>query len=348
MKIRNWAPVTALSGLLCVEACGTDPVGPSQPFTGGGGASGSSSAAGQAVAGTLPTTAGGSVTGGGAGTTTAGSGGNADSAGGLGGNAGGLGGGGGAIAGGGAGGSASGSGGSGGGGGSGGASDGWVKIFNGQDLTGWVPLIHKSAYKVDTYKTFRADPVNHVIKVTYEDYPGQSFDDRCGVLYYDKLLKDYRVRVTYRFLEPQANNPVSWGRYNSGLMIFGIDPAKVTGDPEFPPLIEIQLLGKGANPGPTNLNLCQPGGMTMKKSTGSCGNNGSGVAQSPPGEWVTVEAEVHVNGETKAYQYPDKTKALLTMSGPTYQGKPVLDGYLSLQSESQPLEFKDIELMELP
>jgi hypothetical protein len=347
MQIRYWAPVTALGGLFCVGACGTDPASPSPPLTGSGGAPGSSGAAGQAVAGGLPTTAGESVVGGAAGTTTAGTAGAP-------GAAGGLGGGGGTIASGGAGaaaGSSAGSGGSGGAGGvggSGGAGDGWVKIFNGQDLTGWVPLIHKSAYKVDTYKTFRADPVNHVIKVTYEDYPSQTFDNRCGVLYYDKLLKDYRVRVTYRFLEPQANNPVSWGRYNSGLMIFGIDPVKVMGDPEFPPLIEIQLLGKGANPGPTNLNLCQPGGMTMKKSTGSCGNNGSGVAQSPPGEWVTVEVEVHVNGETKAYQYPDKTKALLTMSGPTYQGKAVLDGYFSLQSESQPLEFKDIELMELP
>jgi hypothetical protein len=340
MKIRYLAPITAL--IFCVGACGADPASPSRPPTGSGGTPGSSGAAGQAVAGTLPTPAGGTVAGGGVGTTAAGT------AAGLGG-----GGGGGAIAGGGAGASAGsggsgGSGGAGGSGGSGGAGDGWVKIFNGQDLTGWVPLIHKSAYKVDTYKTFRADPVNHVIKVTYEDYPGQSFDDRCGVLYYDKLLKDYRVRVTYRFLEPQAKNPVAWGRYNSGLMIFGVDPAKVMGDPEFPPLIEIQLLGKGANPGPTNLNLCQPGGMTMKKSTGSCGNNGSGVAQSPPGEWVTVEVEVRVNGETKAYQYPDKTKALLTMSGPTYQGKAVLDGYLALQSESQPLEFKDIELMELP
>lgn len=74
-----------------------------------------------------------------------------------------------------------------------------------------MPLIHKWKYAEDPYHTFRVDPANAVIRVTYEDYPGQSFDDHCGLLYYDKALTDYRVRVTYRFREPQAKNPVSWG-----------------------------------------------------------------------------------------------------------------------------------------
>jgi hypothetical protein len=61
-----------------------------------------------------------------------------------------------------------------------------------------------------------------------------------------------------------------------------------------------------------------------------------------------VEAEVRVEGDTKVYQYPDKTNPVLTIAGPMYQGKPVTGGYLSLQSESQPIEYKDIELKELP
>ncbi len=92
-----------------------------------------------------------------------------------------------------------------------------------------------------------------------------------------------------------GKDPVGWGKNNSGLMIFGIDPAKVTGDPEFPPLIEIQLLGSPSNPG------------------------GGG-----------------------------STKPVFTMSGPMYNNQPVTGGYLSLQSESQPCEFKDILLKELP
>ena len=298
--------------------------------------------AGQAVAGSAPSASGSSATAG-ANSGVAGGGGTSSAVAGSGGqsagNAGSA-----AQAGG------AGAAGAGGGAGAGGSatSDGWVKIFNGQDLTGWSPLIHKSAYKEDQYKTFRADPVNHVIRVTYEDYPGGTFEDRCGLLYYDKLLTNYRVRLTYRFLEPQAKNPVSWGKNNTGLMIFGIDPAQVTGDPEFPPLIEIQLLGANSTGGNTTPNMCVPGGMTMKKSTAACGDNHTGVAPPPAGDWVTVEAEVHVNGDTKVYQYPNKTTPVITMSGPVYQGKDVLNGYLSLQSESQPLEYKDIELMELP
>ncbi len=253
----------------------------------------------------------------------------------------------------GSGGATGGAGGAGGAAGAGGASDGWVKIFNGTDLTGWYPLIHKSAYKVDTYNTFRADAANKVLKVTYEDYPGDDFDERCGLLYYDKFLTNYRVRLTYRFVEPQAKNPVGWGKNNTGLMIFGIDPATVQGDPLFPPLIEIQLLGSPSSGGTNNANLCMPGGMRVQMlhgaptPGGNCHDSKSGPAL-PAGDWVTVEAEVLVDGVTKVYQHPDLTTPVLTVSGPVYQDKPVTGGYLSLQSESQPIEYKDIEIKELP
>jgi hypothetical protein len=238
-------------------------------------------------------------------------------------------------------------------GGSGGAADGWVKIFNGQDLTGWVPLIKKSAFNENIYETFRADPANQIIRVTYEDYPNENFDGRYGVLYYDKYLTDYRVRLTYRFREPQAQNPSQWGKNNTGLMLFGIDPRDVTGDPDFPPAIEIQLVGTPSTGGTNNANLCQPGGMWVSKLFGE--NNGSGIgckaSKSGPapaaGEWVTIEAEVLVSGETKIYQYPEKTTPVLSISGPMYNNQPVSGGYLGIQSESQPVEFKDIELKEL-
>ena len=229
--------------------------------------------------------------------------------------------------------------------------EGWVNIFNGKDLTGWVPLIHKSKVGENYMDTFRADSVNNVIRVAYDKYPNLDFSDRCGNLYYNKLLTNYRIRVTYRFLEPQAKNPVGWGHNNSGLMIFGIDPAKVTGDPEFPPLIEIQLLGSPSDPGgggSTSPNYCEPNGIKLTTHTADCGNNHTGKAPNAAGTWTTVEAEVHVKDVTKVFQFPDSTKPVFTMSGPMYNNQPVTGGYLSLQSESQPIEFKDILLKELP
>jgi hypothetical protein len=301
-----------------------------------GGSGGAPGGAGQPTAGTATTPSAGMPAGGQMGS------GGMSSNGGSGGDSGGAGG-------------AAGSAGSSGSGGAGGtvSADGWVKIFNGQDLTGWSPLIHKSAYRADPYDTFRANATSQVIEVTYQDYPDQNFDERCGLLYYDKYLTNYRVRLTYRFKEPQAQNPVGWGKNNTGLMIFATDPSMVTGDPMFPPLIEIQLLGTPSSGGSNNANLCQPGGMTVKMlhgqptPGGNCFDSKSGPAR-PAAEWTTVEAEVSVEGDTKVYQHPDLTTPVLTISGPIHGGQPVLGGYLALQSESQPLEFKDIELKEMP
>jgi len=336
--------------LALVAACSDGQAPLSGGSAGSAGTSSSTPSAGTAsVAGSSGSTASGGTSSG------AGSAGGGASSGGGGTSSGGGGAGGGTAGGGAGGGGASGAGGSGTGGTGGADPEGWVDIFNGQDLTNWVPLIHKSGYNEDEYKTFRADPVNHVIKITYVDYPNHSFDDRCGLLYYNKPLTNYRVRATYHFVdeavEPQAKNPVSWGRFNSGLMIFGIDPSKVTGDPEFPPLIEIQLLGEGSTGGSTSPNICTPGGMLYDKGA-DCGNNGSGVKPASPTTWVTVEAEVHPGAQTKVYAYPpgqpDRSKPIEVVTGVKYQNSLVTNGYISLQSESQPCEFKDIQLIELP
>jgi hypothetical protein len=239
------------------------------------------------------------------------------------------------------------------GGGDGASNGSWVPIWNGKDLTNWYPLIKGQPYKTDTLNTFRADPAAGVIRVTYESYPNGAFDGRFGLLYYDKFLTNYRVRVEYRFLEPQAKNPPGWGKNNSGLMLFGIDPTTIVGMPDFPPLIEIQLLGTPSAGGTNNANICRPGGMTVttlfdKPATpGNCQDSLTGPAP-PAAQWVTVEAEVHVKGTTKIYQYPDTTKPVLTFAGVTYAGKLVTGGYISIQSESQPCKFRKVELMELP
>ncbi|HVY31008.1 MAG TPA: DUF1080 domain-containing protein [Polyangiaceae bacterium] len=344
------ASVLCVLSLALVAACSDGQTPAAGGSAGSAGATSSTPSAGTAsVAGSAGSTMS-------AGTSSGGSGGGGASSGSGGASLGGAGaGGGGASNGGGGAGGAAGSGGSSTAGAGGADPEGWVDIFNGQDLTNWVPLIHKSAYNEDEYHTFRADPVNHVIKVTYVDYPNHSFDDRCGLLYYNKPLTNYRVRATYHFVdeavEPQAKNPVSWGRFNSGLMIFGIDPSKVTGDPEFPPLIEIQLLGEGSAGGSTSPNICTPGGMVYDKGA-DCGNNGSGVKPAPPTTWVTVEAEVHPGAQTKVYTYPpgkpDRSKPIEIVTGVKYQNSLVTNGYLSIQSESQPCEFKDIQIIELP
>jgi hypothetical protein len=238
--------------------------------------------------------------------------------------------------------------------------DGWVNLYNGKDLTGWIPLIHTYKVGTDTNNTFRPDPENNGIRVAYDKYTGGFGGEKCkcGLLYWNKPLTNYRIRVTYRFFDPLVASPPSWGKNNSGLMIFGIDPTLVTGDPVFPPIVEIQILGTPSNGGSTNANECEMAQFVnptvTATHTGSCGNNkdskapGSGKTAPAAGVWTTLEADVHITGETKVYQLPDTTNAVLIMSKPMYGGKAVTSGYLALQSEGQPIVFKDILLKELP
>ncbi len=240
------------------------------------------------------------------------------------------------------------------------SADGWVNLYNGKDLTGWTPLIHLSKVGVNTDSTFRPDPENNGIRVSYDKLTGSFGGDqcKCGLLYYNKPLTNYRIRVTYRFFDPTVANAPSWGKNNSGLMIFGIDPAKVTGDPIYPPIVEIQILGTPSAGGSTNANECEMrqfvNPTVTATHTGACGNNkdskapGSGKTAPAAGVWTTLEADVHITGDTKVYQWPDTTNAVLIMSKPMYGTQAVTSGYLAIQSEGQPIVFKDILLKELP
>ena len=122
---------------------------------------------------------------------------------------------------------------------------GWVSILpTDANLTGWIPADQavcggdwtRSRPSVTTRQT-------GYLVVSYADYPSGSFANHFGLLYYDKVLTNYKVRIEYRFQNPQATDPATWGKNNSGLMVFCTDPRTVTGNPDFPPSIEIQLLG---------------------------------------------------------------------------------------------------------
>ena len=183
------------------------------------GTAGTLGGAGTAGGGTTGTAGSGAGTNGGGGTTaTAGTGGTTST--------------GGTTGGGGAAGSRGGTGGAAAGGASG---DGWVSILPTDDaLTGWFPYVKGYTPGTDPLKTFRRDPQTGYLMVTYADYPNGSFDNHLGLIYYDKKLTNYKVRVEYSFQEPQAKNPVSWGKNNTGLFVYCTDPHLITGNPDFP------------------------------------------------------------------------------------------------------------------
>jgi len=252
-------------------------------------------------------------------------------------------------------------------GGTGGASGGgWVSILPADDkLTGWVPYVKGYTPGTDPLKTFRRDASTGALMVTYQDYPNGSFDNHLGLIYYDKKLTNYKVRFEYSFQEPQAKNPVSWGKNNTGIFVFGTDPHQISGDPDFPTAIEIQILGKPSAGGSVNAQIClnstvgmYPALIGTKTITGPGGCFASTQNANDfqtAATWTTVEVEVDssATGVTKIYQYTQDgmkpATPIQTFTGPVKTGgQTVNSGWLSFQSESQPCTFRKIELMELP
>ncbi len=228
---------------------------------------------------------------------------------------------------------------------------GWVSLFNGKDLTGWTPKIKGYELGDNFGNTFRVE--DGVLKVSYDQY--SQFDRKFGHLFYKDKFSNYRLRIEYRFVGEQCPGGEGWATRNSGVMLHCQPPETIDKDQDFPVSIEVQFLGglgKGAR---TTGNLCTPGthvvmdGQLIKKH---CTNSSSKTYDGE--QWVTAEIEVRgdktfkhfINGElVLSYDQPQYDDGDAT-ARPLIKGGQMLikDGYISLQSESHPIEFRKVEV----
>ena len=230
----------------------------------------------------------------------------------------------------------------------------WISLFNGKNLDGWTPKITGFDLGENHANTFRVE--NGVLRVAYDGYT--EFGGKFGHLFYKEPFSNYVLRVEYRFVGQQTKGGPGWALRNSGMMLHCQSPASMRKDQEFPVSIEVQLLGgDGQNPRST-MNLCTPGthvvmdGQLIKQH---CTNSRSKTFHGD--QWVTAEVEVHgngkfihrVNGETvMEYERPqlddgDADAKKLIQGGNTM----LHGGYISLQAESHPVEFRKVELRRL-
>jgi 3-keto-disaccharide hydrolase len=231
----------------------------------------------------------------------------------------------------------------------------WIQLFNGKDLTGWIPKIKGYAVGENFGRTFRVE--HGVLNVSYEAY--DEFRDRFGHLFYEKPFSHYVLAAEYRFVGEQVKGAPGWALRNSGLMIHG-QPVETMGkDQDFPICIEVQLLGGSGTGQRTTANLCTPGThvvMNGQLQTEHCINSTSKTYHGD--EWVRVEVEVHgdgkvihrVNGETVlAYEKSQIGGGAVSGFDPAVKqdGKLLSEGSISLQSESHPIEFRKVELLNL-
>ena len=235
------------------------------------------------------------------------------------------------------------------------ATQDWIQLFNGKDLTGWTPKITGYDLGDNFGNTFRVE--NGLLRVVYDKYG--TFNNRFGHIFYKDKFSYYRIAVEYRFVGEQTPGGAAWALRNSGIMIHGQPPETMLKGQDFPISIEVQLLGGAATGERPNANLCTPGTnvvMDGKLFTPHCINSKSKTTRLD--QWVRVEAEVlggttvkhYVDGElVLSYEQPQIGGGNVSNFDPAAKpdGKLLTEGSISLQSESHPVEFRKVELLQL-
>ncbi|MEM8733367.1 MAG: DUF1080 domain-containing protein [Planctomycetota bacterium] len=232
--------------------------------------------------------------------------------------------------------------------------DGWIQLFNGKDLTGWKPKIRYHELGDNYADTFRVE--DGLLKVRYDSDKYEKFGEKFGHLFYEKSFSHYRLRVEYRFVGEQCAGGPGWATRNSGLMLHCEAPELMSKDQDFPTSIEYQILGGNGKQPRTTANLCTPGTNVVMKGKLHLPHCTSSTSETYHGEqWVTVEVEV-LGGKTIRHLIDDQV--VLEYEAPQLdardehakeladkQGGLLLkEGFISLQSESHPCDFRKVEL----
>jgi hypothetical protein len=237
------------------------------------------------------------------------------------------------------------------------AKEEWLVLFNGKDLKDWTPKIARHEVGRNFGDTFRVE--EGLLKVRYDKY--KSFDGQFGHLFYKQPFSYYKLVVEYRFVGNQApGHPGAWAFRNSGAMLHSPDPRTMPRDQTFPISIEAQFLGgRGDGKPRSTANMCSPGTEIVYQGTiypDHCLNSQSKTFDGD--QWVRAELVVHGSGNITHYVNGEK---VLEYSQPQFGGGVVdnydttvkLDGrlidggYISLQSESHPIDFRKVELLNL-
>jgi hypothetical protein len=231
----------------------------------------------------------------------------------------------------------------------------WIQLFNGRNLDGWTPKITGFPLGENYGDTFRVE--NGLLKVSYDRYT--EFGGRFGHLFYKDRFSHYIIAAEYRFVGDQVSGGPAWALRNNGLMLHSQAPETMLQNQDFPISIEVQLLGGPAEGARSTANVCTPGTevfLNGQIARQHCINSSSATIRGD--EWVRVEAEVHgsekiihrVNGVTVfEYEKPRIGGGSVNNFDPAVKkdGAPLGEGYIAIQAESHPTEFRKIELMNL-
>jgi hypothetical protein len=231
----------------------------------------------------------------------------------------------------------------------------WIQLFNGRDIDDWRVKISGYPLGDNFANTFRVE--DGKLKVVYDGYT--DFQEKFGHLFYREKYGYYLLGIENRFVGEQVPGGPGWAIRNSGAMLHSQDPETMQKDQDFPICIEVQFLGGNGEDERTTANLCTPGTnvvMDGKLFTDHCLSSKSKTYHGD--QWVRVEVlvlgdslmEHFIDGQSVIrYEKPQIGAGNVINFDPAVKqdGKLLTDGYIALQSESHPVEFRKVELLDL-
>ena len=235
-------------------------------------------------------------------------------------------------------------------------SEDWINLFNGKDINDWVPKINHHETGENFGNTFRV--ADGTIQVRYDQY--DKFNEQYGHLYYKQPYAYYHLKFEYRIVGEWRKDAPSYTIKNSGVMFHSQDPKTMPKEQNWPISIEFQLLaGLGDGVARPTGNMCSPGTDVVFEGKIDPRHCIPSTSKTYDGEqWVKGEIIVlgdslitHViNGDTVLrYSKPQIGGGVVENYDPAIKidGKLLSSGFIALQSEGQPVDFRNIQLLNL-
>ncbi len=233
--------------------------------------------------------------------------------------------------------------------------DGWMSLFNGENLDGWTPKMAKHPLGYNYKNTFIVE--DGILKANYDEY--DSFDMQFGHLYTNNVYSHYRIRLDYLFTGKGLPDAPHWTALNSGIMIHCQSPLSVRLTQGFPVSIEGQFLAEGATAGTQTANIVTPGTHVTSNNKFTKEHIIDSSSQLfPLDTWVTFEAEVRGNESIVYFVNGEEVHRCENpvLDAEDQDGKALLEaganiklsfGHIALQAEGQPVWFRNIEIKPL-
>lgn len=232
----------------------------------------------------------------------------------------------------------------------------WVSLFNGKDMNDWMVKIHHHEFGDNYGNTFRVK--DSTIQVRYDQY--DDFNDQFGHLYYKVPYSYYHLKLEYRFVGELQKGAPSYTLRNSGVMFHSQDPRTMPKEQDWPISVEMQFLGGlgDGKPRPTG-NMCSPGTNVVYKGKIADSHCLNSTSKTYDGDrWVSAELIVlgdslvtHIIEGDAVLQYakPQIGGDVANGYDPKIKidGKLLKNGYIALQSEGQPVDFRNIKIKDL-